>query len=212
MSMTAEQSNTLQLKGSSRVISDYFEICIHNILFQRKIYPREEFKVIRKFGLNVVFSQNENITEYIKKIIKQLHFWIYNGKINWLTLLIVSKETNAISEKWMFNIDVINDAKSSEDSNTLEQTSIKSLADIQKEIQSIIRQISSSVTYLPIFDEEQTFKILVHTTGDVKSNKDWSDTKGFKELDENISESVQFDQIETNNHNVSTFVTYKTID
>lgn len=209
--MTTEQSNTLQLKGSSRVISDYFEICIHNILFQRKIYPREDFKVIRKFGLNVVFSKNERITEYIKKIIKQLHSWIYNGKINWLTLLIVSTENEAISEKWMFNIDVKNDLSNNETA-VESQTSMKSLEEIQKEIQTIIRQISSSVAYLPVFEEEQTFKILVHATGDIKSTKDWSDAKGFREIDEKVAESVQFDGIETNNHNVSTFVTYRTFD
>lgn len=92
-------AGSLQIKGSSRVISDYFEICIHNILFQRHIYPKEEFKVIRKFGLNLVFSKNEEVIKYISQVISQLHRWIFTGKISWLTLLIVSKESEKISEK-----------------------------------------------------------------------------------------------------------------
>ncbi|OUT20214.1 hypothetical protein CAS74_004956 [Pichia kudriavzevii] len=197
-------AGSLQIKGSSRVISDYFEICIHNILFQRHIYPKEEFKVIRKFGLNLVFSKNEEVIKYISQVISQLHRWIFTGKISWLTLLIVSKESEKISEKWMFNIDII-------DRGNEQRESSKPIADIQQEIQVIIRQISSSVAILPEFEEPQTFKILVHTVGDLKPPKDWDDAKPFEEIDSRDGEieNVKFNEFQTNNHNISTYVTYQ---
>lgn len=208
---------TLEITASSRVVSDYFEICLHNILFQRQIYPKEDFKVVRKFGLNLVYSANEEVIEYIRKIIKQLHRWIFNGKIQWLTMLIVSKETEQISEKWMFRIDLIDEKKEHDNENDSKENTVnksstfttKSISETQKEIQSIIRQISSSITFLPEFEEPQTFKILVHTVGDIKSTQEWDDAKPLKELDGIGIESVEFDNFETNKHNISTFVTYK---
>ncbi|GMM43446.1 spindle checkpoint protein [Pichia kluyveri] len=204
-------NNTVEINGSSKIVSDYFEICIHNILFQRKIYSRDQFKVIRKFGLNVVYSNNPEIVNYIKLIIKQLNNWIFNQSINWLTLLIVSKEDDSITEKWMFHID-INNNNYNDNTNTTTTTTIKPLETIQLEIQSIIKQISSSITFLPVLTTPQTFKILVHTIGDIKSNNNWDDAKFFKEIDENESESVEYNNLTTNNHKISTYVTYKTID
>ncbi|KAG0682877.1 Mitotic spindle checkpoint component mad2 [Pichia californica] len=210
--MDISESRTLNIKGSSRLISDYFEICIHNILFQRHVYPKEDFKVIRKFGLNLVYSKDDDVIRYIKQIIKQLHRWIYDGKINWITLLIVSKDSNQITEKWMFHIDFI---KSEENILNNEGNIIESISmvEIQKEIQSIIRQITSSINILPEFEEPQTFKILVHTTtDDFKTPNDWDDAKPFNDMNGNGIQNVKFSNISTDNHKVSTFVTYQTRD
>lgn len=208
--MESEGARTLNITGSSRIVSDYFEICIHNILFQRHIYPKEDFKVIRKFGLNLVYSKNEQVTKYVKQIIKQLHRWITQGKINWLTMLIVSKESkNQISEKWMFHIDLVSDQQN--DGYNI-QEGIKPLDEIQREIQTIIRQITSSITFLPEFEEPQTFKILVHAVDDFDVPNDWDDAKPFKDMEGTGIESVKFDKLATDNHNISSFVTYKTRD
>lgn len=205
----ASAVDALRIKGSSRVVSDYFEICIHNILFQRNIYPKEDFKVIRKFGLNLVFCKNEEINQYIKRIIRQLHRWIFDGKISWLTLLILSKETNQISEKWMFHIDVTTDI---EQPVVLRVPIAEDITQTQKEIQAIIRQITSSITFLPHFDELQTFRILVHTSSDIEPSKDWDDAKPFKDMESSNSESVGFNKFTADNYGVSTFVTYKTLE
>lgn len=211
--MEVNDERTLKLSGSSRVVSDYFEICIHNILFQRHVYPKEDFKVIRKFGLNLVYSKDDEVISYIKQITRQLHRWIVDGKINVLTMLIVSKETNQVSEKWMFHIDLVHD-KSEEDpsstSNSRNVKGVKTLEDIQKEIQLIIRQISSSITFLPEFEDPQTFKILVHTTDNFEAPKDWDDANLSTDIEGKGVESVKFDNFATGNHKVSTFVTYQT--
>lgn len=204
--MNSGTSSTLEIKGSSRLVSDYFEICIHNLLFQRHIYPKEDFKVIRKFGLNLVFSKDESITEYVRKIIKQLHRWIFNGKIQWLTLLIQTKETKEVSEKWMFHIDIIPENQEHNNSST------RPINETQAEIQGIIRQIGASVALLPDFEEPQTFSILVHTVGDITHSKDWDDADPGEDLTKKNVESVQFNNFRTKNHNISTFVTYKTRD
>lgn len=209
--MTENKTSAVEIKGSGKLVSDYFEICIHNLLFQRHIYPKEDFKVVRKFGLNLVFSKDENIIQYVRKIIKQLHKWIFSRKIEWLTMLIVSKETEEISEKWMFHIDVISDT--SEDANLdLGSTTLTPIEDIQNGIQTIIRQISASVALLPEFEEPQTFSILVHTIGDIAHSKDWSDAGDMEDLSGENIESVQFNNFKTDVHKVSTFVTYKTRD
>lgn len=208
-SQISKSTSELKIKGSSGIISDYFEICIHNILFQRHIYPAQDFKVVRKFGLNLVYSNNDEVIKYIQQIVKQLHRWIYLGEINWFTMLILNKGTNEITEKWLFHINLIDDNSKSASSN-FDKDNFKSLTVIQSEIQSIIKQISSSVTFLPDFEELQTFKILVNTISeDIKVPKNWNDMDLMKDLVGSTVESVKFDSFCTNKHQISSFVTYK---
>jgi hypothetical protein len=53
---------------------------------------------------------------------------------------------------------------------------MKAKKDIKNEIQAIIRQITASVTFLPMLDEPCSFDLLVYTDNDTKVPKQWEES------------------------------------
>ncbi|VEU19356.1 DEKNAAC100314 [Brettanomyces naardenensis] len=194
----------LALKGDSKIVADFFEYSIHSILYQRGIYPANDFKVVRKYGLNMLVSMDDEVVSYIYRIMKQLRRWIYSGIISKLVIDIVSKETGEVVERWQFDLQV---HKTHEDRGEGSPES-KSKAEVQKEIQSIIRQITASVTFLPELQGENTFNVLVFADPNCKVPVEWGDSDA-KEIHGDSVENVRFRSFSTDNHSVSAYVTYR---
>ena len=73
MSQSAvESANTINLKGSTDIVAEFFNYSVNNILYQRGIYPPEGFKRVSQYGLSVMVSTDEALTAYMKNILKQL--------------------------------------------------------------------------------------------------------------------------------------------
>lgn len=62
----------ISLTGSTAVVSDYFHYALNTILFQRSIYDQNDFKMVKKFGLQMMLVEDEAILEYLKKINEQV--------------------------------------------------------------------------------------------------------------------------------------------
>lgn len=43
-----------------------------SILFQRAIYPPEDFKMVKKYGLNVLVTIDDSLKSYLKKLLTQV--------------------------------------------------------------------------------------------------------------------------------------------
>lgn len=189
---------------------DFFlEYSINSILYQRGIYPPEDFQIVRKFDLNVLVTIDSDVKAYIKKIIGQLHKWLVHGKIKKLVVAIISKNSSEAVELWQFDVNVLPDQnKSSPD--TLSPTSgagEKTDVAIQKEIQAIIRQITASITFLPVLDPGQyTFNVQVYADGDAQVPTEWADSEAKQVKN---AEQVQLRSFTTNAHQVSTLVAYR---
>ena len=78
----------------------------------------------------------------------------------------------------------------------------------QKQIRSLIRQITASVTFLPELTNEgnYTFNVLAYTDAYAKVPLDWGDSNS-KEIEN--GENVQFKSFETNDYKVGAQVSYK---
>jgi mitotic spindle assembly checkpoint protein MAD2 len=204
---STECSGKVVLKGSSKIVADYFEFAVNSILFQRGIYPAEDFVTVRKYDLPMLISNDDDVRKYINSIMVQIRKWIYGKKIAKLVVVIVAKSSGDSVERWEFDISILN---TEEDGSAPGE---KPILVIQKEIQTIIRQITSSVTYLPILDDEEyTFNVLVHTDGNNNPQNiplEWCDTNGdTKTLSGNV-ESVSFTSFSTTVHQVGTSVKYR---
>ncbi|KAL8915446.1 MAG: hypothetical protein Q9171_000010 [Xanthocarpia ochracea] len=82
----------------------------------------------------------------------------------------------------------------------------KSEKEIQAEIQSIFRQITASVTFLPQLDGNCTFNVLVYADADSDVPIEWGDSDA-KEIKN--GEKVQLRSFSTSNHRVDTLVSYR---
>lgn len=77
---------------------------------------------------------------------------------------------------------------------------------IQDEIQSIFRQITASVTFLPMLDGNCTFNVLVYADADSEVPLEWGDSDA-KEIKN--GEKVKLRSFSTSNHRVDTLVSYR---
>lgn len=79
-------------------------------------------------------------------------------------------------------------------------------AEIQQEIQSLFRQITASVTFLPMLDGNCTFNVLVYADADSDVPLEWGDSDA-KEVKN--AEKVMLRSFSTNNHKIDTLVSYR---
>ncbi|CAI7609271.1 unnamed protein product [Penicillium crustosum] len=224
MPETKEKSKVhkLSIKGSAKLVSEFFEYSINSILFQRGVYPPEDFTTIKKYGLNMLVSADDQVKAYIKKIMSQLKEWMQGGKISKLVVVITSKETGEHVERWQFDIEIFgkqSKSKSSQKAGDKENSTLgeakpaepveKTEKQIQEEIQAIFRQITASVTFLPVLDGDCTFNVLVYADADSDVPVEWGDSDA-KEIKN--AEKVQLRSFSTNNHRVGTLVSYRLAD
>ena len=196
---------------------------------------------VKKYGLNMLVTSDDQVKAYIKKIMSQLNKWMTGGKISKLVVVITSKETGEHVERWQFDVQIFNRPSkkvASKDTSkppdkenaapmqafpppcncaiyppnfktrdTPEPPPEKTEKEIQSEIQSIFRQITASVTFLPQLDAGNcTFNVLVYADADSEVPMEWGDSDA-KEIEN--GEKVQLRSFSTSNHRVDTLVSYR---
>ena len=67
-----EQAIAISLKGSTDIVTEFFNFSINTILYQRGIYPPENFKKIPKYGLSMMVTTDEGLNKYMANILTQL--------------------------------------------------------------------------------------------------------------------------------------------
>ncbi|KAJ5288929.1 Mitotic spindle checkpoint component mad2 [Penicillium angulare] len=214
----------LSIRGSAKLVAEFFEYSINSILFQRGVYPPEDFITVKKYGLNMLVSADDQVKAYIKKIMSQLNKWMAGGKISKLVVVVTDRESGDHVERWQFDVEIFGKpsksrsaGKSGDKENSVPgdanaeaaETAEKTEKEIQDEIQAIFRQITASVTFLPVLDGEFTFNVLVYADADSEVPVEWGDSDA-KEIKN--AEKVQLRSFSTNNHRVGTLVSYRLAD
>ncbi|KAE8719586.1 Mitotic spindle checkpoint protein MAD2 [Hibiscus syriacus] len=133
----------ITLRGSEAIVSEFFGYAANSVLYNRGVYPEESFAKVKKYGLPMLLTQDEGVKSFISNLTAQLSA----GKLQRDVLVIMSKATNEVLERWNFSIET--------DSEVVEKgvSREKSDKEIMREIQAIMRQIASSITYLSCLDE-----------------------------------------------------------
>ncbi|KAI1812593.1 mitotic spindle checkpoint component mad2 [Poronia punctata] len=218
----------LSLKGSAKLVAEFFQYSIHTILFQRGVYPAEDFTAVKKYGLNMLVSADDQVKAYIKKIMSQLDRWMQHGKISKLVIVITDKDTGEHIERWQFDVQILASSKSKKSSSksassasadqensgaatatataTATAEAPKTEAEIQAEIAALFRQITASVTFLPQLAGDCTFNVLVYADADSDVPVEWGDSDAKEIVN---GERVQLRGFSTSNHRVETLVSYR---
>ena len=63
---------------------------------------------VKKYGLSMLVTSDDQVKAYIKKIMSQLNKWMTGGKISKLVVVITSKETGEHVERWQFDVQIFN--------------------------------------------------------------------------------------------------------
>ncbi|XP_045211403.1 mitotic spindle assembly checkpoint protein MAD2A-like [Mercenaria mercenaria] len=199
MAATATK-NAITLKGSTETVAEFFDYGINSILYQRGIYPPETFTRVQKYGLTLLISTDEAIKKYLSQVISQIKEWLLNMTVNKLVVVIKSLNTNEVLERWQFDVEC--DKTALTDSKPRE----KSEKEVNGEIRAVIRQITASVTFLPLIEEPCSFDLLVYTDKDLEVPDSWGESGPQFVTD---SEEVRLRSFTTTIHKVDTMVAYK---
>lgn len=80
------------------------------------MYPAEDFTPVKKYGLNMLVSSDDQVKSYLKKIMSQLNKWMQKSKISRFVVVITSKETGEHVERWQFDVNVFGKGSKSKSS------------------------------------------------------------------------------------------------
>jgi mitotic spindle assembly checkpoint protein MAD2 len=167
--MSATDTKTvITLRGSVKIVSEFFFTAINSILYQRGIYLPESFRRDEKYGLTVLTTTDEGLLQYLNQVMGQMEQWMLYGHVQRLVVVVAGIDSGETLERWQFNVSVDEDTKDSNATNSSTAAATndenrprdynvgttrksskeqKSLKEIHNEIQSIIRQITASVSF-----------------------------------------------------------------
>ncbi|KAL3282442.1 hypothetical protein HHI36_005628 [Cryptolaemus montrouzieri] len=203
MATVQKSKSAITLRGSAEIVCDYLNYGINSILFQRGLYPPESFKNTENYELTMLMSTDQKIIEFLENTLTQVKEWLVGRIVNKIALVIMNVKTLEVLERWDFHVEYEGDTSS------VEQHSEKPLNTIKKEIRDVLRQITSSVTYLPLLDCLCSFDIQVYTKNDVELPKEWAESEAANVKN---AQCVKMRSFSTNIHKMETVVTYKNDD
>lgn len=204
MAASATQTNNeITLKGSTAIVTEFFNYSVNTILYQRGIYPPESFKRVKMYNLPLMISTEEGLVGYMNNILRQLEDWLNNGKVQKLVLVVKGTESGDSLERWVFNCECKHDVENHQNNGI---TSDKSSKEISNEIQALIRQITASVSFLPLLNEACCFDLLVYADKDASVPVSWEDSDPCFISN---SEEVKLRSFDTRIHKVDLAVSYR---
>jgi len=163
----------ITLRGSTETVVEFFGFAISSILYQRGVYAAEHFGQISKYGLPLFVAKKKDLQEYLGEVLRQLKGWMMRSQVKKLVIVVASQASEETLERWTFDVQVSEAAASSEEGVPRSQGD---LVREQREIQAIIRQITASVTFLPLIEEPCSFDVLVYTDKWAEVPEQWDES------------------------------------
>ncbi|WFC95266.1 Mitotic spindle checkpoint component mad2 [Malassezia brasiliensis] len=193
----------LTLKGSTALVHEFFSYSVQSILYQRSIYPSEDFRTVKKFGLQMLATTDDDLADYLDRAMAQLKTWLEQGKVRRLVVAIVEKESQETVERWQFDVEVVNEGVDAAQADApvgkdAPKSMQKTDAQVKAEIAAIIKQITASCA----------FQILAYTDSDVQVPVEWTDSNA-RLIAEGQAEQVKLRSFSTHVHRVDAMVAYR---
>lgn len=147
-----EESDLKWKMENEKTISELLLCLFYAITFQRCIYPSHFYEKTHKWGIPIMVCTNKEVKVYFTNVIKSIrHEWLKSNSnaINEVSMYFESGSSGEVLEKWKFSFQTILFQKSEELTEEL----------IRQNIRNIMRQIHSSVLFLPVLEGDIKVRI-----------------------------------------------------
>lgn len=188
-------------------LSIFTDYGINSILFQRGIYPPEQFTSVQQYGLTILMSKDEKIIAFLQNVLCQVQDWLSRNEVEKISMVITNVHTKEVLECWDFKVQ--NEPGDGPKIDPNNPTSSKELKKIQAEIRDVMRQIAATISYLPLIEYICTFDVLIHTLKQTDVPEKWNET-GDVQIQN--AQTVQLKSFSTGLHKLDTIVNYKMTD
>jgi len=216
---TTSPATTITLKGSTALVTEFFHYAVNSVLFQRGIYPPETFTRVSKYGLTMLVTTEAALTDYLSATLGQVAEWLGRRELQALVLAVASVETGAVVERWVFDVEASEEGEEGEAAAAAAAAAaaggggggggaIKPPKDekaVTAEIQAIIRQITASITFLPLLEGACTFDLVFYVRADSATPGGWEESGGRCVVN---AQQVRLRSFDTGVHRVHTLVAY----
>ena len=116
-------------------------------------------------------STEPEVNKFLENVLSQIKDWLEQRKIKKLVVVLKNVETKETLERWEFQIE----SEKEKDGKEVEKAE-KDEKKIKAEIRDVIRQITASVTFLPLLDCLCSFDILVYSHSDTNVPQEWGES------------------------------------
>ncbi|CCI48503.1 unnamed protein product [Albugo candida] len=230
-STTPSQENVITLKGSTELVAEFFHYGINRfrlVLYYGYNHLRvhiiasyinevsiQQKPLSKKYNMVSIWSSppmKSSITFYQHSCSNYLPIfedWASKCQVQKVVLVITGVESKEVLERWVFDVQTPLHLERNHSDQQSSQRKVKARKAIVSEIQAVIRQITASVSFLPLLHEPSTFDLLVYTNKDSNVPALWeeSDPRYVKN-----SAQVRLRSFDTNVHKIDAFVAYKNPD
>ncbi|KAG0148785.1 hypothetical protein CROQUDRAFT_654354 [Cronartium quercuum f. sp. fusiforme G11] len=171
---------------STAIICEFLYYAFNAILGIRSIYPPEDFKWQQRYDIHLPMLVDPDLKNYIRQTTTQLKPWLEKRKVSRVVLAIVAKDSQQTVERWQFDLQIVNESGSTIIATQVEPELpqhepltpaelARSDRDMQAEALQILRQIFSSVTFMPeLRPDECSFTILSYVDKKEVIPEHWS--------------------------------------
>ncbi len=74
---------------------------INSVLYQRGLYPADQFSAVRKYGLQMMVTTDPGLSKYLAQVLAQLSEWLLKGTVQKLVIVITNIDTNQPVERYV---------------------------------------------------------------------------------------------------------------
>jgi mitotic spindle assembly checkpoint protein MAD2 len=187
---------SINIKGSTKIVSEFFCYAVQSILWQRGVYPEESFERKHEYDTVLQVTTEPKLKEYLANVLAQVENWAAEGTLQQLVMVVVGAESHETMERWVFNVETASDDKAGSGS----------AKEMRAAIGAMMRQISSTVTFLPLLQDRCTFDLLVYTDKKVQVPITWENSDP-RTIDN--AQQVKLRGFATNAHRVDASVAYR---
>ena len=167
---------SILLKGSTHTVSEFFQYALSSVLYQRGVYPADNFEPTKKFGITVMTVKDMKLQVYLRDVLKYFTDWLQTGTLQKAVLVILGASSGEVLERWSFDIQTdvgkLDDSSAAVDGQST-GPSEEEQQRVMQEVQAIIRQITASVTFLPLLQETCSIDLLAYTDRDSIIPSEW---------------------------------------
>jgi len=156
----------------------------------------------------------------------QMESWLTDGDVQRLVVVVGGVESGDTLERWQFNVCVedgggasvaaghdenvpCNVVPKNSNEKVGAKRASKTAKEVHDEIQAIIRQVTASVTFLPLLNEPCSFDLLIYTSKKAVVPPKWEDSDPRYIMN---SQEVKLRSFTTSFHTVDSMVAYKEKD
>lgn len=183
-------------------MSEFFSYGVNTLLFQRGVYPPETFSRVSKYGLTMLMSTDPAVQRYLRAVLAQMRHWLSAGRLRRVVVVFAQVPSRAVVERWAFDVDLHPRA---EETPAEHAPAPKPHEHVVAEIRALVRQITASVTFLPLLEHRCSFDMLIYTDKDTPTPVQWEESPPNIIHDR---EMVQLRSFSTNTHHVQASVSY----